>query len=242
MKINLFLLLFIFLIPCKSFSGKSDSINYQIFTLIYSQKFDEAEKKLVECRESMDTFYYNILNLDLYWWRYSMSRSRKDAVNLKNALMDLESKETNSAEANIYRLIQLSYRFRYEVKRYNVIGAILLRSDIREQINKVETEGIPFSDYRVKLFELYLALFEFTDNTLNPFMINSKAEACKKSISVITRYTIDDDFMVQTLAHYFLGRIYMKVEKDKLKAKEQFLFLSRQFPENQYFKELSDNL
>ena len=136
-------------------------------------QLDQNENNLSDILNRCINQLDNILNLDLYWWRYSMSRSRKDAVNLKNALMDLESKETKSVEANIYRLIQLSYRFRYEVKRYNVIGAIILRSDIREQINKVETEGIPFSDYRVKLFELYLDLFEFSENTLKPFMINS---------------------------------------------------------------------
>lgn len=237
-------LIFLFVVfsPFYSFCEKNDSLVHSVFTLIYNQNFDQAENVLYKNREGIDDFYYNMLNLDLFWWKFSMSRSKNDANKLKQILKDFYESDLNSVEDKINRLVQSSYRFRYEVKRYNLIGAMFLRSDIHKQIEDIENEKFPLTGSRFKLYELYIALFEYTDNSINPFVINSKSEASKKSISIIENFTHDDDLIVQTLAHYFLGRIYMKVERNSEKAKEQFRVLSMQFPENKYFQELAISL
>ena len=42
-----------------------------------------AEKALESNKTQIDPFYHNILKLDLYWWKYSLSKSKQDAKILK---------------------------------------------------------------------------------------------------------------------------------------------------------------
>ncbi len=234
--------LFVVFFQFNSFSIKNDSLVNAVFTLIYNQNFDEAENALQKNQEEIDVFYYNMLNLDLFWWKYSMSRTKNDAGKLKQVLEDIYESDKNSSENKINHLVQSSYRFRYELKRFNIVGAMVLRSDIHKQIEEIGNPEFPLSDNKFKLYELYIALFEYSDNSINPFVINSKSEACKKSLSIIENYTHDNDLVVQTLAHYFLGRIYMKVQKEPEKAKIHFRYLSDKFPENTFFAKLATTL
>lgn len=225
-----------------SYSTLTDKSALQIFILIYNAQYDDAENVLLAQKTEMSTFYYQVLNLDLYWWKYIMSRSKEDADNLKLALETLNLKNFDATEQKMIHLIKTSYRFRYEVKRYNFIEAIFLRSDITEQIKEIKREGLPIKGEQLKLFDLYLALLEYSNNSINPFFSKTKSETCKLSLSKIQKYTGDEDLIVQTLAHYFLGRIYMKVENEPEKAKAQFKILSEQYPLNPYFADLAVNL
>lgn len=234
--------LFLVFFVQSSFSVEKDTLVEQIFMMIYNQKFEDAANALSQHKNEMNPFYSNILNLDLYWWKYSLSRTREDAENLKNVLGDFNKLNSNLVEERINKLIKSSYQFRYEVKRYNIIGAMVLRSKIRHEIAEIQHEGIQIEAGRKKLFNLYVALFEYSDNSINPFSIQTKSEACKKSLSEIRKYTEENDLIIQTLAHYFLGRIYLEIENEPEKAKEQFVILSSYFPYNEYFARLSVDL
>jgi hypothetical protein len=49
----------------------------------------------------------------------------------------------------------------------------------------------------------------------------------------------DSDWMVSSEAHYFLGRIYTKMEKEPPKGQIHFQILSRRFPQNALFANLA---
>jgi hypothetical protein len=224
------------------FSKENDTIVDHIFTLIYNQEFDFAENVLSEQTGKLDAYYYSILRLDLFWWKFSMSGSKDDFAKLTNVLESLNSSGLVSTKEKIIYLIQSSYKFRYEVSRYNFIGAIILRSDIRKQITELKKEKLSFNKERLKLFDLYLSLFQYSDNSINPFLINTKSQECLNSLSALEKYSHEDDLIVSTLAHYFLGRIYTKVEKKPEKGQVHFKILAQRFPKNSLFKELSEGL
>jgi hypothetical protein len=223
-------------------ANERDSVVQNIFTLIYNQQFTEAEKELNLQSTQLEPFWHHVLNLDLFWWKYSLSRSNEDARNLKKVLGDFQKTNGNQQEDQINELIRLSYQMRYEIKRYNLIGAYLLRSDVNDKIEAVQAGDLSFLGNRYELFNLYLALFDSFDSAINPFSSGSKSAKFSKSVLTLEKYSLSGDLILSTMAHYFLGRVYMKVEKQPEKGQAHFKVLSARFPKNPLFKELANGL
>jgi len=131
---------------------------------------------------------------------------------------------------------------RYEVKRYNLIGAYLLRSDARKRIEVIKISDLSFLGDRQKLFNLYLSLFDYFDNVVNPFSFGHKSDEFLESLQALEKYSFDNDLILSTMAHYYLGRIYTKVEKQPEKGQAHFKILAQRFPKNILFKQLSEGL
>ncbi len=225
-----------------SYSTEKDSTVENIFTLIYNQQFTEAEKALDQNKSNVEPFYFNILNLDLYWWKYSLSRSKEDANNLNEVLEIFQNSSSNKAENQIDGLIRTSYQMRYEMKRYNIIGALIIRSDVRKQIEVIKDEDLSFLGDRKKLFDFYLVLLDYFDESINPFSFGKKSDKYSKSIFTLEKFSNDNDLILSTMAHYFLGRIYTKVEKQPEKGQVHFKILAYRFPKNSLFDQLSKGL
>lgn len=223
-------------------SSEKDITVQQIFTLIYNQQFTEAEKVLESNKTQIDPFYHNILKLDLFWWKYSLSKSRQDAKVLNEVLQEFDNTNKNTREAKINKLIRSSYEMRYEIKRYNFVGALIIRSEVRKQIELINKDDLSFLGDRRNLFDFYLTLFDYFDESLNPFSFGSKSDKYLKSLSNLEKYSQNDDLILSTMAHYFLGRIYTKVEKQPEKGQVHFKVLSKRFPENGLFRELADGV
>lgn len=236
------IVLLLFAIQQVGSANEKDTVVQQIFTLIYNQQFYEAEKALNLQSTQLEPFWANVLTLDLYWWKYSLSRSNEDARALKKVLGDFQQSNKNLMEDQINELIRLSYQMRYEVKRYNLIGAYLIRSDVSDKIEMLKIQDLSFLGNRRELFGLYMALFDFFESAFNPFSSGSKSAKFSKSVDSLEKYSLSGDLIVSTMAHYFLGRIYMKVEKQPEKGQEHFKILSQRFPENGLFKQLSEGL
>jgi len=240
---RIFLIGFILsLFQSSGFSSKNDTNVQQIFTLIYNQKFFEAEKALESNKAQIDPFYHNILKLDLFWWKYSLSKSKQDAKVLNEVLQEFDNANQNTREAKINKLIRSSYEMRYEIKRYNFVGALIIRSEVRKQIELIKKNDLSFLGDRRQLFDFYLTLFDYFDESLNPLSFGSKSDKYLQSLSRLEKYSHDDDLILSTMAHYFLGRIYTKVEKQPEKGQVHFKLLSKRFPENLLFKELAEGV
>lgn len=224
------------------YATENDSTFNRIFTLIYNQQFSEAEVSLEEQISNLEPFYYHVLKLDLFWWKYSLSRSREDSKKLTEVLDLLTKTSVNSREEKINELVILSYKMRFEIKRYHVIGAFMLRSDARRKIDALKMSDLSFLGEHRKLFDFYLTLFAYFDDVLNPFSFGSKSAAYSKSLQALEKYSLDADLILSTMAHYFLGRIYTKVEKQSEKGKAHFRILAQRFPENTLFEELANGL
>lgn len=237
-KLRKFVVSFIFAMVF--LSGYSNSVSKDIeaiFLLIYNQQYQEAGSFLETSASEFDSFYTDILKLDLFWWRYITTRSSDDSRQLNQLLKDFSTSDNNNLDYRLKELITLSYRVRYEFKRFNIPGAVILRSKIKNLLAQLNQEELPFSKNRLKLFELYNELFSYFDNIINPFFIENKRIERENALIKIEKFTHDDDLIVATLASYFLGRIYISIENDPAAARKYFHILTTQYPGNIHFAE-----
>lgn len=238
MNMRILIATFIFATESLSgFSSQKEAVIDSVFMLIYNQQYQDANSLLETSQNNFDSFYTDILKLDLYWWKHVTTRSREDSRHLNQLLKKFSTSDNNNLDYRLKELITLSYRVRFEFKRFNIPGAIILRSKIKQLLAELNQEKLPFSENRLKLFDLYNELFAYFDNVINPFFIESKRFEREDALVKIERFTHDEDLIVATLARYFLGRIYMSIENNPEAARKYFHLLTSQYPENIHFAE-----
>lgn len=209
-----------------------------IFTLIYNQHFSTADSILTNSSGEYDNFYYDILKLDLYYWEYSIESNRQKSDRLKSFFSEFQSKNESEIAHGLKELIFLSYTARYELKRYNIPGALVLRSKIKTLLAELNRHALEFPENRLKLFDLYSLLFQYFDNVFNPLLLETKRNKRELALEKIKTYTNDSDLIVNTLANYFQGKIYLNIEKEPLKSKVHFEVLLNKYPDNCTLAEL----
>jgi hypothetical protein len=230
------ILLLLFFLPTWGFSSNSDSTINVIFKNIYNQEFDKAESQLIEESQHLNDFYSTVLNIDLLWWKYSSTRSKTDARTLNNYLNKIEPKYLQNPKDKIKLLICKSYQLRYARKRYNLFDIIGIRSEIKDLLLELDRNKLSISGNQLKLFDFYIVMFEYFDK-VNPFFVQSTSDKRKNELLVLKRFSKEDDLVIRTMAQYFLGRIYQKVENKPEMGKLYFEILTQQFPKNSLFKE-----
>lgn len=232
---SILLLLFLLQFNYSGSSSNNDSIVNPIFSAIYNQEFDRAESLLVSQKDKLEPFYSDVLSIDLLWWKFSTTRSKEDARNVNNLL---KKQVQLGIEKNdkVAQLIGKSYQLRYARKKYNLFDVISLRSEINTLLSALDRKKLPIAGNELKLFDLYMVMFNYFSR-VNPFSIWSKSLERDFYLTEMEQFAEEDNLIVKTMAHYFLGRIYQKVEREPLKASEHFLTLTKQFPENKLFVE-----
>jgi hypothetical protein len=208
----------------------------RVFTLIYNARFDEAEIMLKNAEFHAETFYYQALKLDLFWWKYSISKSKTDEEKLNSTLNWFSEQNKKSKYNEINKLIWLSYKMRFEVKRKNYIKAFLLKGEVADQLEVVQKNWVSLPEGEQKLLSVFTLLLQYTDETGSVFGKDSEKQAC---VEKLQQFAADSDWIVSSEAHYFLGRIYTKMEKNKSKGRVHFQTLSQRFPQNRLFADLA---
>lgn len=228
--------LFLFCIQYLGLASNSDSIINIIFKNIYNQEFNKAKILLDKEGANLNDFYSTVLNIDLLWWKYSATRSKSDAGNLNDYLNRIEPKESFNSKDKIKLLICKSYQLRYARKRYNLFAIFGIRSEIKDLLSELDRNKLPISGDQLKLFDFYVVMFQYFDK-VNPLSIQNTSAKRENELLMLRKFSKEDDLIVSTMANYFLGRIYQKVENEPELGKSHFEVLSRQFPNNTLFKE-----
>jgi hypothetical protein len=231
-RIVIIQLLFVF----QTASAQNDSIINHIFKLIYNEKFEQAEQALKNSSGFDDSFYVDVLKIDLYWWQYIHDKEKGNQ--LKATIDSFSDSANSSSEGKIKQLIGTSYQIRFEFNRFNLLGAVAARKEIKQLITKIKQDNSKYSKERAKLFELYNLLFQYFDNLINPLFSENKRLKRASALVLLDDFTKDKDLIVRTLACYFVGKIYLNIEKNPQKSKSCFEFLVVQFPNNSIFNEL----
>lgn len=208
----------------------------QVFTLIYNTRFDEAEKLLESADFHTESFYFQVLKLDLFWWKYSISKSKADEEKLNTVLNWFSEQDQNSKYSEINKLIWLSYKMRFEVKRKNYIKAVILKSEVEDQLEVVLNNRLNLPASQQNLLSVFILLIQYSHEAGLVFGTESEKQAYLKELQ---KFAADSDLVVSSEAHYFLGRIYSKVEKVPHKGRIHFQVLSERFPQNQLFADLA---
>lgn len=216
-------------------SSNNDSLLNPLFLTIYNQQFDQAESLLSKQKVQLGAFYFDVLNIDLHWWKYSTSRSKKDAEKLNFVLKEyVDSGIKNKNQ--VIQLIGKSYQLRYARKKYNIYSVSTLSSEIKQLLLEVHRNELQISGSELKLFDLYMSMFHYFDH-INLFSIWKKTSEQKLWLLEMENFSQEENLIVNTMAHYFLGRIYQKIEKEPQKGKDHFEILTGRFPGNRLFKE-----
>src|SRR6056297_2031283 len=84
-----------------------------VFTLIYNQQYQEADSFLEDSNNEFDSFYTDILKLDLFWWKFVTTRSSDDSQQLNQLLENFSTSDNHKLDYRLKELITLSYRVRY---------------------------------------------------------------------------------------------------------------------------------
>lgn len=216
-------------------SANKDSIINQIFSAIYNQKFERAESLLFLQKNQLDSFCINVLTIDLYWWKFSTTRSDEDARNLNKVL---EKYVKNGVENNdkVAILIGKSYQLRYARKKYKLVQVIIFRSEINKLLVEMDRNKLAIYGNELKLFDLYMSMFNYFSR-VNPFSVWSKSQERDSYLLEMEQFASEENLIVNTMAQYFLGRIYQKIERAPTKGKTHFKRLAEQFPGNKLFAE-----
>jgi len=185
-----------------------------------------------------DNFYYDILKLELYYWEYSVESTTEKSDQLKQFLAEFHCDEDSTINSRLKELIFLSYSVRYELKRFNIPGAIILRSEIKNLLSKINRQALEYPENRLKLFDLYKVLFTYFDNIFNPLFRESKRLERESALHKIEQFSCDDDLIVNTLANYFLGKIYLNIENNPPESRIHLELLLEKYPGNKSVSEL----
>ena len=219
-----------------SLNAQPDSQLTQVFTFIYNVRFDEAEKMLGNADFQNETFYFQVLKLDLFWWKYSISKSKADEEKLNSVLNWFSEQDKNMEYSEINRLIWLSYKMRFEVKRKNYVKAFFLKGEVEDQFKVVQKIPVRLPENQQKLLSVFVLLLQYSHEAGSVFGNEAEKQVCLKKLHHLAA---DNDWMVSSEAHYFLGRIYTKMEKEPLNGRIHFQTLSRRFPQNWLFADLA---
>ena len=217
-------------------TANNDSIASRIFTLIYEQNLTEAEKTFTADKDELSEFYRTFLNLDLHWWKYRTTYSKENSNKLNDLIDASLLPETETYEKKMQQIIVRSYQLRYDKKKFNIFGMLSARSDIRDLIKDIEKEDPPFTGDEQKLFESYVIMYQYIEN-INFFANAKKSEAQEKKLRRMEKFASEDNVILNTVADFFLARMYQKIEDKPEMGLEHFKILTKKYPTNKTFAE-----
>lgn len=175
------------------------------------------------------------MKTELEWWKAITS---KDDSSLKTFSKILNAHNTFKQDEQFDQLIYQSYELRLSAIQHNEFKAFLNYLSIKKCIRKLELNKHVYSDDVRKLMQLYICLFEYGTSNSFPFLNSIKKENVKKNqLIIIESLSKDTNLVVKTLGTYFLGKIYLEIEKNPTKAAQHFSFLTSCYPNNITFKE-----
>ena len=211
-------------------TGDNDKDFEKIFNLIYNQAFDEASIELIQSKNRLDKWEYQILNLDLLWWEAVSSDSRDNYGRLENVLENYSSDLEKVRDPDrLEELITLSYSFRLEAIKGNLIPMMLDFLRINNIVQQSETDTL--TPEQQEVFKIYLALFNIGKSKL--LFNNSRLR--EQGIEILESTLGSLNPVYRTISCYFLSKIYLEMDKSPAKARIYCEQLCNAYPANKIF-------
>lgn len=221
-----------------SLAAQQDSISEQIFEEIYNSHYSSAKALLEENRAEIDPFFRTVLEIDLAYWQHITGTNTQNYAAFEHTLLQFGIQNPQSFYEKTTALISLSYQLRYELKRYRVFNALSTRKKTKLLFDELKQHTKKLPPNHQDMFLLYNALFQYFDNYLNLFSAKSKKENCKEALKAMESLTHSEQKHTVTLSRYFLGKTYLKYERNPEKAITYFRWLKTNYPDNKKFDEL----
>lgn len=205
---------------------KTDSIFYYI----YNQQFDKAEKGLQLYRNTLQPNLYHLYETDLLWWQTLSQAQSSDFSALEKFLQQqLNRLDTNSLNRGIEELIYLNYLMRLKAIQNQPLKMFTYYLQIQKLINNFDQTRL--SREERSIYEIYTAVFNVGKSKL---LMNPKLRA--HSIEQIKKHQNSSQQSIQTIAYYFLAKIYFDIEKSPQQAGAYYSLLCARYPNNIIFR------
>lgn len=212
-----------------------NSLEESIFKAIYNQNYQHAETLLRSNRTDIDSIHYCVFTLDLSYWKNVTGTETPNYQVFEHDLQSLYPNTVQSEKQQIIQLITLSYKLRYELKRYKLLKAISTRQKTKALFTSLKTNKELPPELQ-ELYQLYSALFQYFDNYLKPFFVSEKKENCIEALATMTCLYQSENQITKTLVAYFLGKTWLKYEDDPKNAVAYFQWLHKNYPKNERFE------
>ena len=213
-----------------SFSKASEATSDSIFYYIYNQQLSKAEKSLQLYRNSLQPDLYRLYKTDLLWWKTLSQTQVNDFSEMEMFLQQqLNRLEKDLSNSGIEELIYLNYFMRLkaiENQPFKMFGYYLR---IQKLISNFDQSRLSPEEQRI--YEIYTAVFNVGKSKL---LMNSKLRAY--SIEQLKKHQHSSQTNIQTIANYFLAKIYFDIEKSPKQAEVYYAFLCARYPHNTIFR------
>lgn len=214
----------------KAVSAQNDESKLfnSIFSKIYNMQFDDAEKELLESKNMLENLKFQILYIDLFWWKTIDCNCEKESEHFKEIVDKFPiGLENTTAKNNLEELIIRSYKVRLYSYQNHYFNLVIESFKINRLLNTIENERLT-PEYS-ELFGLYKAIFSMK----NDFWSSSKM---KSSTIQLQQYALSTNLIIKTISTYFLAKNYYDIEKKPEKALPYFNELTTMYPQNSIFK------
>lgn len=239
LKKYLFLILWIVAVPVLSAANVENPSVIKVFSYIYNQQFDKADSVLHTHKAEISHFFETILTLDLNYWKCT-SLDTKDEYKQFEKLLDASLPENTNSEMNkVKSMVVYIYSLRYYYKQFNLIrfNITLMKMKVLEE--KIDEKTLAVFEEGAEIMKIYHSMYKYFVGKLNPFLLIIRKDNNAAEIKLLKKKCQDDGLIISTLAHYFVGKIYLQFEKDPLQAEPHFETLIQRFPGNNKFRELA---
>lgn len=200
------------------------------FNLIYNQHFNEAHAELIKSKSRLETWNYQILLLDLYWWKAISSNCEDDFTALDSALREYSGdlKKTPNSD-NLEELIYLSYSLRLALMKNSIFTIMVNLYKINHLVEQFETDKLTVEQQDI--FEIYTALFNIGRSSL----LFNNPKLREKGIKILESNLTSSNGVYQTMSCYFLSKIYFELDRLPSKAMAYCKQLCILYPDNKIF-------
>jgi hypothetical protein len=231
---NRFLILLL-LLAIKSSASPQDSLVDRIFNLAYNMNYPEAQSLLKNNSEQIDAFHAAVLEIDMSYWQNVTGTDSPNYQTFEQTLKGYKNTNAASVQEKGIQLIYLSYKLRYELKRYKLISAISTHKNTKQLFNELKQEPELTQHMNNELFVLYNAMISYFSNYLIPLGGKAKQNNLQQAITKMKKLASSQQTTTKTMASYFLGRTFLKYESQPQKSIAYFKNLTRMYPQNTRF-------
>lgn len=241
MLINVFIKLFFksllvsfIFVTFSSYANKFNEIDNEIdsiFFHIYNQQFNKAEKELNLSKNWLKPFTFNLLTTDLKWWKTISSNNEVGFEIFEKELSEKLSKVENLANQNNFdELLYLNYLLRLAAIENQPLRMISYFLRINKFIESFNNSALPREEQDT--YQIFKAVFNVSKSKV--LIIGSGLK--NENIKIIQGYKDSSNLVNKTIACYFLGKIYLEIEKSPENAIEYYSKLCQLYPNNMIFK------
>ncbi len=234
--------LVVFCIVLFTFSAMAQSPNQidELVNNIYNLDFSAIPNQISEL-EKTDPQIAGYLRFDYLWWKMVSNNSdsaESEFIAYKNSFLTYTTESSKDFKTLIYYL----YQIRYENYKKTSFSKYLTALKCHAYLLKIDEHNAD----RLSLLEknIFQLIVEF-DKCLKYRYISELDLITDKykhqfeiSLEKIENLSNSQYSSFETIKNYFLGKIYLEIENDSVKALHKFSELSERFPNNKIFESI----